>query len=209
MVRLPLLVAKEVPPVQDYAGWLASAATMIAAMMTAANLGARVTGWGFVVFTIGSLAWASVGFTSGQTSLLVTNAFLFLVNIFGVWRWLGRQARYEQGGAVAAERSRAHRRVPDLFSAGQLVGANVEDATGTVIGKVVDAMMACDTKRIGYVVISQGGVAGVGEVLRAVSPDVLTISEDAVRTTLSAEQLAQLAPIDEEAWPATLAVSTR
>jgi hypothetical protein len=29
------------------AGWVAPAATMIAAMMTAANLGARVIGWGF------------------------------------------------------------------------------------------------------------------------------------------------------------------
>ncbi|MEK7456583.1 MAG: hypothetical protein AABZ76_16905 [Pseudomonadota bacterium] len=46
---------------EDLAGWIAPAATMIAAMMTAANLGARVTGWGFGVFTLGSIAWSIVG----------------------------------------------------------------------------------------------------------------------------------------------------
>ena len=43
-------------------GWLATIATMIAAMMTASNLGARVTGWGFVVFSISSVTgphWAT------------------------------------------------------------------------------------------------------------------------------------------------------
>lgn len=41
-------------------GWLATIATMIAAMMTASNLGARVTGWGFVVFSISSVCWTTV-----------------------------------------------------------------------------------------------------------------------------------------------------
>ena len=51
----------ERPELEDLAGWIAPAATMIAAMMTAANLGARVTGWGFGVFTLGSIAWSIVG----------------------------------------------------------------------------------------------------------------------------------------------------
>jgi hypothetical protein len=38
----------------DIAAWIAPAATVIAAVMTAANLGARITDWGFVVFTVGS-----------------------------------------------------------------------------------------------------------------------------------------------------------
>ena len=60
---------------------LAPAATMIAAVMTASNLGARVTGWGFVVFTVGSIAWCLVALTSGQANLLWTNGFLILVNV--------------------------------------------------------------------------------------------------------------------------------
>lgn len=42
-----------VTDVEAVAAWVAPVATMIAAVMTAANLGARVTGWGFVVFVIG------------------------------------------------------------------------------------------------------------------------------------------------------------
>lgn len=34
----------------DLASWLAPAATMIAAIMTASNAGTRMTGWGFVLF---------------------------------------------------------------------------------------------------------------------------------------------------------------
>jgi hypothetical protein len=38
---------------------------MIAAMMTPANLGARVTGWGFVLFSVGAVAWVTVALGSG------------------------------------------------------------------------------------------------------------------------------------------------
>lgn len=87
-----------VTDVEAVAAWVAPVATMIAAVMTAANLGARVTGWGFVVFVIGSVSWSIVGISSGQSNLLWTNAFLTFVNVIGVWRWLGRQAKYEDGG---------------------------------------------------------------------------------------------------------------
>lgn len=88
--RSPARVLGVLPPQQweplleDIAGWIAPIATMIAAMMTAANLGARVTGWGFVVFTVGSIAWSLVGISTGQTNLLATNAFLTIVNLVGV-----------------------------------------------------------------------------------------------------------------------------
>ena len=75
---------------EEAAGWIAPIATMIAAMMTAANLGVRLTGWGFVVFTFGSIAWTTVGLTSGQTNLVASNGFLTIVNLVGIWRWLGQ-----------------------------------------------------------------------------------------------------------------------
>ena len=87
----------------DIAAWAAPAATMLAAMMTAANLGARLTGAGFVVFTAGSLLWLYIGISNGQTGLLVTNGFLTLVNLVGVWRWLGRQWKYEDGAQSAID----------------------------------------------------------------------------------------------------------
>jgi hypothetical protein len=90
---------------EDAAGWVALVATCTAALMTASNLGARVTGWGFVVFTVGSLAWTTVAVVSGQTQLLWSNIFLTLVNFLGIWRWLGRQARVQDTAAAAIERS--------------------------------------------------------------------------------------------------------
>ena len=82
---------------EEIAGWVASIATMIAAVMVAANLGTRITGWGFVVFTFGSLSWSLVAVLSGQNSLLITNGFLTIVNLAGIWRWLGRQTQFEHG----------------------------------------------------------------------------------------------------------------
>lgn len=189
---------------ESYVGWIASAATIVAAMMTAANLGTRITGLGFVVFTIGSVAWATVGLLSNQTSLLVTNAFLLLVNLFGVWRWLGRQARHEKGSAVAVERSRQQRHVPTLYSGGWLIGAKVVDCSGETVGTVVDTMHSCDAKQLSYVVIGQGGVAGAGETLRAISPEYLNIGEDEVRCDLSVEQISALPAVEAKAWPAAV-----
>ncbi|WP_448502350.1 PRC-barrel domain-containing protein [Sphingomonas sp.] len=187
----------------DIAGWVAPAATMIAAMMTAANLGTRVTGFGFVVFTIGSVAWSLVGLTSDQTNLVVTNSFLTLVNAVGIWRWLGRQARYEKGGEQAAQTS-AHRAVQSLFPAGMIAGASVTDADGKTLGTIVDAMLRCEDNAIEYLVLSTGGVGGVGETLHAVSPARLTFAADAIRFDGSPDDARALPCIETDCWPERL-----
>ena len=84
---------------------VAPVATTIAALMVAANLGSRVTGFGFIMFSVGSVAWAVVGLSSGQSGLLWQNVVLVVVNMIGVWRWLGLRARYERGAAVATRTS--------------------------------------------------------------------------------------------------------
>ncbi|WP_379921787.1 PRC-barrel domain-containing protein [Erythrobacter sp. R86502] len=184
-----------------YVGYIASAATMLAAMMTAANLGSRVTGWGFVVFVIGSIAWSTVGFLTDQTSLMVTNAFLLLVNLFGVWRWLGRQARYEDGSAKASRRSRRTTSGATLFSGGTLIGHKVHDREGVAIGTLIDLMVSCEGKQIVYAVIAEGGMAGAGERLRAVHPALLQITDDAVLCRLRFAEFCAIPEIDPEQWP--------
>ena len=52
------------------ASWVATIATIIAACMTASNLGSRITGYGFIVFTIGSIAWLALGLLTGQPALV-------------------------------------------------------------------------------------------------------------------------------------------
>ena len=99
----------------DTISWIATIATVLAASLTASNLGARITGYGFVIFTVGSIAWLTLGTMSGQPALVWTNAVLTLLNLFGIWRWLGRQAKVEAGSEAAAEAS-------ELFQASELPG---------------------------------------------------------------------------------------
>ncbi len=187
-------------------GWIAPAATMIAAMMTAANAGARVTGSGFVVFSIGSIAWSLVASYSNQRNLLLTNLFLTVVNLIGVWRWLGRQAKHDVGSARAARKSKKAISVPRLFSASAAVGADVVDSIGEKLGVVIDLMLTQDQRSIAYVVISQHGVGGVGETLRAVDPAQLEFTGGAVRSKMSGHQLDALPALEADNWPSALPV---
>jgi hypothetical protein len=152
----------------EIAEWLAPIATMIAAMMTAVNLGARVTGWGFVIFTIGSVAWTTVGLGSGQTSLIVANGFLTAVNLVGIWRWLGRQRAYEDGGRSAKAASRKASS-PTLFTATGIAGMPVMGADHTHFGKAVEALIECSSGEVSYVVVSTTSGAGLAEELRPVA----------------------------------------
>ena len=188
---------------EHIANWTATVFTIVAALMTAANLGARVTGWGFAMFAVGSVAWITADVQRGdpEPTLLVTHCVLLLVNLFGVWRWLGRQKRYEDSREHAHERSR-WARVPTLFSGGALIGAKVEIARNKTSGTVVDAMFDCDHKRMAYVVISEGGIGGAGETLRAVPPDHLRFDKDEVHCDLSEAQWRSLPPIEKNRWPA-------
>ncbi len=181
--------------------WIPATAAMIGALMIAANLGARVTGWGFVVYALSSVIWV-ISEASGSKpdpSLVVMHSVLLLVNLFGVWRWLGRQKRYEDSREHASRRSR-RARVPTLFSADSVIGATVRSGEETR-GTVVDAMLKCDDKSLAYVVTTEGGVGGAGETLRAVPPDHLRFDEDDVICDLSEEQWRALPSIENDHWP--------
>jgi PRC-barrel domain len=193
---------------ESIAEWVAPAATMIAAMMTAANLGAKITGFGFVVFTIGSIAWCIIGASSGQQNLVLTNGFLTAVNVFGIWRWLGRQARYEKGGRTAAEAS-SGTPSPTLRSMASLVGADVVGADGEKLGAVVDAMLECRGGSLAYVVLSEGGVAGAGAKLRPLDPEALSFSADQISCRLTADDIARLPELEVDHWPARLPRAAR
>lgn len=189
------------PFLEDIAGWVAPGATMIAAMMTAANLGARVTGWGFVVFTLGSVAWSLVGISTGQTNLLATNAFLTLVNLVGVWRWLGRQRAYEDGGKSAEAASRRST-YPTLFTATGLAGMPVVTSRGDMVGKGVEALLACETGEVSYVVVGTGGIGGVAETLRAVDRRDMRFSCERITLLHDSSWFEALPPLADGDWPA-------
>jgi len=184
--------------IEDMAGWIAPIATMIAAVMTASNLGARVTGWGFVIFTIGSVGWSVVGLSSDQTNLVATNGFLTLVNIVGIWRWLGRQARYEEDSKAAVEASEAAP-VPALVAASRIVGMTVVDRDGATVGSAMEAMIEDGRSgRIVYVVVRSGGVGGVGERLAAVDRDAMTLANDRLTLAMTRQDFDALPEWDPE-----------
>jgi len=182
----------------DIAGWVAPAATMIAAMMTAANLGARITGWGFVVFAVGSVAWIIVAVTSHQNNLLLTNGFLMLVNIVGIWRWLGRRATYDEG-ARAAEEASADSLSTTLFQLGGMEGKPVINEHGETVGHVVDVMAECQTGRISYFVVREGSELSLREKLRALNWRDVTVTEEELRLRLA--DLADATEVKPDAWP--------
>lgn len=182
--------------------WLAPIATAIAACMTAANLGTRITGWGFVVFTVGSIAWTTYGAVTGQTNLIWQNIFLTLVNVVGIWRWLGRQAAFDEGARAAAKKSEA-RSESTLFPVSALTVSALEREDGQSLGSAVDAMVRCDDGGIDYVVVGKGGVGGVGETLHALPWATVRIEPGRIVTRLSEREIDALPAVDPSDWPAT------
>ena len=178
----------------DTISWVATVATIIAASMTAANLGSRITGYGFCVFLVGSLAWLAAGVMTGQPALTWTNVVLTVLNIFGIWRWLGRQAKVEEGARAATDASED---MPGetLFPVSLLTRAAVR-VRGRQVGECIDAMAGCSSGRFRYVVVSQGGVAGVGETVPWSSARV---EGEELIATIDPTQLEEL-PRDQ--WPA-------
>jgi hypothetical protein len=181
----------------DIAGWVAPIATMTAATMTALNLGARLTGWGFVVFTVGSVCWVCVGVATGQTNLIASNGFLTLINCVGCWRWLGRQRAIEDGGKSATAASRRCA-APTLFTATGLAGMPVVADDRQTIGKAVEGLIECGSGKISYVVVA---TAGGSEQLRAVPRDAITIQSDHIMLGIPPADFAAIAPLEPGNWP--------
>ena len=180
--------------------WVATIATIAAASITASNLGARITGYGFIVFTVGSIAWFGLGLTTGQPALVWTNVVLTILNLFGIWRWLGRQAAVEDGSRAAAKASAA---TPGeaLFPVSLLTHAKVRSA-GAELGTCVDAMAGCRSGQMAYVMVSEGGIAGAGETLRRVPWSELHVENEEVESTLRQSEFQAIEPVPKDQWPA-------
>lgn len=182
------------------ASWVATIATIAAACMTASNLGSRITGFGFAVFTLGSIAWLALGLLTGQPALVWTNIVMTLLNLFGVWRWLGRQSKVEQGAERAQAKSAALAS-ETLFPATLLGRASLLGRDCRNLGTLVDAMVGCGSGRIQYLVIAEGGVAGVGETLRRVEWTEVRIEGDQALAAFASDRFAKLPTLASDNWP--------
>jgi hypothetical protein len=185
---------------ENIAGWVAPVATMLAAMITAANLGTRITGWGFVVFLVGSVSWVIVAVGSGQANLLWSNLFLTVVNVVGIWRWLGRQAKLDDGAKAAADQS-AVAAAPALFPAAMLQDQPIVDRDGGKVGRIAGAMAECDSGRIAYLVVGEGGIGGVRERLHMLAWDKVSVADGALTSLLPADAIRALPEVTPDEWP--------
>lgn len=77
-------------PTEDILQWSATFTGIVAAIMVALNFDAKISGWGFVIFSLSSLLWVSFGLMEGEPPLTIQNLVLFLINLIGVYRWLIR-----------------------------------------------------------------------------------------------------------------------
>jgi len=68
--------------------WIAAGGTMLAAALVAADLGRRVTGWGFVLFCAVAITWIVSGLTSDALPIAAMNTVLLAINALGVWQYL-------------------------------------------------------------------------------------------------------------------------
>jgi len=68
--------------------WIAAIGTVIAAALLAADLGRKVTGYGFVLFCAVAVTWIVAGLTSDALPIVAMNGVLLLINAWGVWQFL-------------------------------------------------------------------------------------------------------------------------
>jgi len=128
-----------------------------------------------------------------------TNVVLTGLDLFGIWRWLGRQSRVEEGARNAAE---ASEKTPGeaLFPISLLSRTTVRSG-GNEVGRCVDAMAGCRSGRLSYVVVSHGGVAGLGETLRRLPWSHARVEGDQLVATLPADGINRLEELPRDEWP--------
>lgn len=68
--------------------WFAAIGTILAAGMIAGDLGRKITGWAFVLFTLVSAVWMASALSSGTMPLAIQNAIMICVNGWGIWQYL-------------------------------------------------------------------------------------------------------------------------
>jgi hypothetical protein len=68
--------------------WAAMATGIAAAILVTGKFSHRMTGIGFLIFTVSSVGWIAFAVIKGEQPLAIQNAVLLLVNMVGVYRYL-------------------------------------------------------------------------------------------------------------------------
>lgn len=89
------------------------------------------------------------------------------------------------------------------MSASTLIGDTVKNRQGEELGKVDEIMVDVETGRVSYVVLSHGGLLGVGDKLFAIPWEALSLSEEehAFYLDVDKETLKEAPGFDKDDWP--------
>ena len=90
-----------------------------------------------------------------------------------------------------------------VMSCSSLTSDSVVNSKGEDLGKVEDIMIHLDSGRVAYLVLSFGGILGIGDKLFAIPWDMLTLDEDEKHFILDIdkERLENAPGFDKDNWP--------
>lgn len=90
-----------------------------------------------------------------------------------------------------------------LLAMGAVCGASIAGADGEPLGTITEIMIDADSGAIAYVVLTHGGVLGVGEKLFAVPWRRLAVNaaDGSISLDLTAARLDAMDGFDKDAWP--------
>jgi hypothetical protein len=77
----------------------------------------------------------------------------------------------------------------------------VRDRNGQNLGEAVEALVSCEDGLLSYIVVRSGGVAGVGEDLRAVPRSEMEFSCDHFTLRRNSTWFAALPALQDGQWP--------
>ena len=66
--------------------WFGTILGVAGALMVALKL--PISGWGFVLFLLSSVAWSVAAYRMNERSLLFLQLTFSVINILGIYRWL-------------------------------------------------------------------------------------------------------------------------
>jgi sporulation protein YlmC with PRC-barrel domain len=89
-----------------------------------------------------------------------------------------------------------------MFPASMLGKAGVTDRQGAELGKAVDAMVGARTGKISYVIVSKGGVAGVGESFRQLPWAEARMVGETIEASIDASHFERMPTVERDEWPA-------
>lgn len=94
-------------------------------------------------------------------------------------------------------------RTRKLLAAGTLIGDEVINAQNEHIGKIEELMVSVDSGKVGYVVMSFGGVLGFGNKFFAIPWALLRVDQQkkCFVTNLDKELLKKAPGFDKDHWP--------